>query len=123
MNKVLLVFAAAIIVTGCGSWCKDTVKKEVPVSDGKYMARVVERNCGAMTHYLTVVQVRERHLLFTRTQEVFQADNPHELKLEWQGEHLLKIQCLDCIKGQVREAKKDSLGVKIDYKLQSGDAD
>ena len=123
MNKILLALVVSVMVTGCGYWCRDTVKQEILVSDRKHTAIVVERNCGAMAHYLTVVQIKERFLLFSRTQEVFQANDQHELKVEWQGEHILKIQCLDCSKRQVREAMKHVLDVDVNYTLQRGDVD
>lgn len=110
------MLTAALVAAGCSQiWCKDELKHEYTSPGGGHTARVVERNCGAMTHFLTLIELRERHLLFSRSQDVFQADNPHELKIAWQGENLLRIECLDCSTSEIREKLTASFGVEIEY--------
>ena len=116
MKRFLLITATALLMTGCAHWwCGDEVKQALAFPGGRHSVRVIVRNCGAMTHFLTVIEIRQQSRFFSRAQEVFQADNPHQLKFEWQKEDLLKIQCLDCYKVEIREALPSALGVNIEY--------
>ena len=38
--------------------CEDVVKNELQSEDGKHAATVIERNCGATTHYVTALSLR-----------------------------------------------------------------
>lgn len=48
-----------LMLAGCsGFFCSDDVIQEVVSPDGKFVATVFERNCGATTPYLRIVSLR-----------------------------------------------------------------
>ncbi len=118
MKRFLLALTATLAMVGCAHWlCADEVKQEFVVSGGKYRARVIERNCGAMTHFVTVVELMKRSLLLSRRKEVFHAVNSHELTLDWQRQNLLRIECRDCSKAEIRDKLPSAFGIEIEYTL------
>jgi hypothetical protein len=117
MKSIALTLVTTFAIIGCPHWCADEIKQELVAPGDKHRARVIERNCGAMTHFVTVVELDENSLLFSRTQEVFHAFNTHQLRLEWQRENLLRIECRDCSRAEIRDKLPSALGVDIEFTL------
>jgi hypothetical protein len=70
--------------------CSDQVKQELRSEDGKYVAAVIQRNCGATTDYRTVVTLRpgtaKPHL--DEDQVVVDMNGPCEILLAWEKGNL-----------------------------------
>jgi hypothetical protein len=59
-TRLLAVAATlAALLAGCGRACKDEVKGEETSPDGRFVAGVLERNCGATTQYADFVAIRK----------------------------------------------------------------
>jgi hypothetical protein len=81
--------------------CEDDVLSETPSADGKRVARVYVRNCGATTGYVTRVSIqRPRSLLLDEDEVVFSGvhrEGPPAdrgaipLKVHWSGPRALAI--------------------------------
>lgn len=69
--------------------CQDEVKQEMRSENGRYIAKVVERNCGATTRFGTRLDLRSSGpRLFAKNQEVFTQENQCPIRLIWAGDTL-----------------------------------
>ena len=86
-----------VAVAGCYSWlvgdCADNVKSQSVSPDGRYIARLVERDCGATTDYSTVVDLRLSSESLDSHQDNWILTMPgrHSITLTWQGNTELMI--------------------------------
>jgi hypothetical protein len=103
---ILTPLSIFILITllpwSCGL-CADENKGEAYSANGKYLARIYERNCGATTGFLTHVNLRSKWDYFntvwvvTITQgQVFSIGCDTEVKLVWQNDSNLEIQYRPC---------------------------
>jgi len=92
MWKVLLLASCIVAGIVLGSCCANEVHSESVSPDGRYIASVIERNCGATTDYVTAVQIRGARSAFSgRTwDDVFRVGGVATVRLSWDGSnHLL----------------------------------
>jgi hypothetical protein len=69
--------------------CEEEVKQQMPSGDGRYIARVVERNCGATTRVHTELELRSSGTWpSAKDQKVFVQDNQCPIGLTWTGDTL-----------------------------------
>lgn len=97
MKAVLVGILGVTVLSGCGGGlfgdCVDTVEAEALSPDGRYVATVFARNCGATTDYSTHVSLREADDSFDpRTQaRVLTLAGKAKVDLEWSTETTLSI--------------------------------
>jgi hypothetical protein len=90
----LLVFAS---IFGCGGEvfgeCGDTIKTESTSPNGRYVATVFERNCGATTDYSTNVSLRETGEAFDPSSQapILTVAGQPTIALEWSTERTLAV--------------------------------
>jgi hypothetical protein len=83
--KMLITCLACLIVTGCfSSPCENTVRNEITSPDGKKIATLFERGCGATTPFIQVVMIRENG-------SKFRGDDPEDFIFTMKGEHPINI--------------------------------
>lgn len=98
----LLLFAVlGSTFSGCAfllrSSCGNTVKSEVRSPDGKYIATLFERDCGATTDFSTIVSIRESSTEFKPDDlGVFVVKGQPKIDLAWDGEAGLRLHCKAC---------------------------
>jgi hypothetical protein len=72
---------------GCGSFlCGNDILQEVSSPDGKYVATVFERNCGATTPYLRIVSLRAAGKSFDAevyNDWVFKISEQYKIEIKW----------------------------------------
>jgi hypothetical protein len=100
-TPLLLFFPLAFAISGCGfllrSNCENAIRSEIQSPDGKFVATLFERNCGATTDFSTIVNLRE-------SSRKFDGDNlgivitrgQHKFDLVWDGNTHLRLRCHDC---------------------------
>jgi hypothetical protein len=73
--------------------CDDTIKAEARSPDGRYVASVFERNCGATTNYSTLVSLRDATQNFAPGEQgwVFVLSGQADVTLTWESDRLLKV--------------------------------
>lgn len=91
------LFMVALTVVGCRTQalfdCADTVKKELPSPDGKYVALIIDRDCGATTSVSTRVVIREsaKSLELSDAPPVLVVKESSEISLNWDSPGTLAI--------------------------------
>ncbi len=101
IKPVLLFVSITLFLSGCAfllhSSCENTVKSEIRSPDGKYVATLFERNCGATTDFSTIVNLRESSVKFKGDDlGIFIVKGVHALDLVWNGNTKLRLECHDC---------------------------
>lgn len=84
----------ALLVAGCDAPCSNRFLHESASPDGKYVASIFERNCGATTPYVRVVSLREVSSKFdpARNEDwVFTVHGRANIRLTWVDKSELKI--------------------------------
>jgi hypothetical protein len=93
--RYLLLFCAATVVVACGgSLCGNDVIKESVSPDGKYVASVIERNCGATTPYVQVISLRLSNTKLDPEKHddwVFTIHGQSKIELNWESTRKLNI--------------------------------
>ncbi len=123
MNVKQLLRAAAFLVsvvaleelTGC-NLCKDEVLEKAASPDGKRVATILTRDCGATTSEYMAVNVQDakqkRHDV---EKDVFVIKHIHRLHISWEGNDSLTIDCENC-NAKEAEKKLEKLGsVRVIY--------
>lgn len=112
----LILVLALEELTGC-NLCKDEVLEKAASPDGKRVATILTRDCGATTsEYMGVnlQDVKQKHL--ETKNEVFVTKHIHRLHVSWQGNDSLTIDCENCTADDVKK-KLERLGaVQIIYR-------
>ena len=91
--KVLYVFLA-LLLSGCSDLCSVDVLSESNSPDGKYIATVFERNCGATTPFVRVVSLRHADSEFSSEEDddwVFTIHGQSDIRTSWTENTELKI--------------------------------
>jgi|ERR1700730_18590449 hypothetical protein len=74
--------------------CSHSILSEVSSPDGRYVATVFERNCGAVTPYTRVVSVRRRGSQFDGEDDrawVFLMKDQPAIQIRWSGQRRLSV--------------------------------
>ena len=105
---------------GC-ELCVDELKVEFKSPEGRYVAAVFERNCGATTEYITHLNLREARGKFKADSngvisegEVCTIEGLAEIKVTWLSETLILIEMSGV--EQVSAKEKSWKDVTISYK-------
>ncbi|MCX2803407.1 hypothetical protein [Microbulbifer thermotolerans] len=84
--KVLYVLFLALLLSGCGDLCSVDLLSESKSPDGKYIATVFERNCGATTPFVRVVSLRHAGSGFAPEEDddwVFTIHGQSDINVSW----------------------------------------
>lgn len=91
--KVLYVFSA-LFLSGCSDLCGVDFLSESKSPDGKYIATVFERNCGATTPFVRVVSLRHAGSGFSPEDDddwIFTIHGQSDINVLWIESTKLKI--------------------------------
>lgn len=87
--------SATLLLAGCDSFlCGNDVLHERASPDGKYVATVFERNCGATTPFVRAVSLRPAGTKFVPGDFdawVFSIQNQPDLDVSWEGDLSLVV--------------------------------
>lgn len=114
----LLVFSS-IWLLSCGL-CDDTLRSKALSADGRLVANVYERNCGATTDFITIVNVQGTSDKFDGNEgPLFSAKGRYELSVAWTGPRTLLITCAKCSRKYVLREVIIQGGIDVKYSLGS----
>lgn len=93
--RTLLIFLLVILLTSCDAGlCGNELIDEIASPDGKYVASIFERDCGATTPYIRVVSLRLSDTKFAPEDDdnwVFTIHDRSDVKVSWVAVGQLKI--------------------------------
>ena len=95
MRNFFVTLVLSFLLASC-DWmiCGDEVQGSATSPDGKYVATVFVRNCGATTSYVTIVRLSSSRSLFninSRSDWVFIVPHRSEVRPIWVGSKKLKF--------------------------------
>src|SRR5437870_13288224 len=93
-----------ILLQGCNmpfsDGCDDRITSKASSTDGKYIATLYIRNCGATTDYSSIVSIRERTSKFDGDSDqniVFVVKGQPDVAVKWESPNKLSVQCRGCV--------------------------
>jgi hypothetical protein len=87
-------------------------------ADGKLIAHVFERNCGATTDYSSIVNLQNPSDKFDGNDDVlFVAKGRYDLSVRWMGAKELLVTCPGCLRSNIFRQGTVEGGVDIKYVL------
>ena len=125
MNRLIGILVAVACFIGC-SPCSNLVIKRIPSPDGKYIAVIFDRNCGATTGFSTQISlITSDSKLLNESGNIFIANTNHgeapsaewggpDAEVFWKNSKLLMIQ--HHAKAQVFKAEQKYQDIMIEYK-------
>ena len=114
-----LVFSVAWLLS-C-SPCSDTPRSKTVSADGRLVANVFERNCGATTDFSSMVNVQSSSDKFLADEGlVFVAKGRYDLSVAWTGPKTLFITCVSCSRKNVFREVVALGDVDVKYSLGPG---
>jgi hypothetical protein len=83
-----------LIILSVGCTCGNQVLTEQDSPDGRYVAALFERNCGATTDYVIAVNIRDREesLAGTTSDDVLLVSGLPSIEIRWEGPRQLVVQ-------------------------------
>lgn len=118
MKKLFFCTVSALILQGCAPRfdCGDYIKSESKSPGGKYIATYYERDCGATTDTATTINLRNSLAKFSADEGViFVSEGQFQVKLIWDDDMSLRIECPDCRPHDIFKQEKSWAGVSISY--------
>src|SRR6202011_6186559 len=95
--SVCLVLVCALTWLVSCSLCSNTPKSKATSSDGRLVANVYERNCGATTDFSSMVNVQSASDKFDADEGVlFVAKGRYTISLTWVSPRALLVTCTNC---------------------------
>jgi len=118
MKKLILFILISSSLGGCvfplAPPCEDTIKGETRSPNGKYIATVFERNCGATAPFVTYVNLRASSAKFNSDEGiVLVVKGQPKIHLSWKDSTSLQIECPECNSSEIYEQQKSWNGVQI----------
>jgi|SRR5437762_96329 len=108
----LIAMVALAVLSGC-NLCKDEVLEKVASPDGKRVAIILTRDCGATTSEYIAVNLQDaKQRRLDEENDVFVTKLLHPLHVFWQGNDSLTVDCENCNLGQASK--------KLEKRLSSG---
>jgi Family of unknown function (DUF5412) len=96
--------------------CEDAVKREVRSPNGKYIATLYERDCGATTNFSTIVSLRASMDKFNGEDgRVFVAEGQFQVNLVWEDDMNLRIECSGCRSKDIFKQERKWKNIGISY--------
>jgi hypothetical protein len=119
---ILLICAICSLHCGIAPECSNTILSEVASDDARYVAALVERNCGATTDYSTIITLRLATSAFSADSGiVFVAKGRQEVGIRWISETNVRVTCSSCAERDVfkREPVWKDVSILYDLKPES----
>jgi hypothetical protein len=95
MKLVVVALVLTMGLAGCGQpLCGNELLSEARSPDGRYVAAVFERNCGATTPYVRIVSLRQAGDEFDSDQDsdwVLTTRNQPNVIAQWDGNAKLRV--------------------------------
>lgn len=124
--RVLLVYSAIVLsVTGCDSYkvfdiiglCKEEITIGNITPDGRHVASVYQRSCGATTGWATFVNIRPRSTRFRGGGKdvIFGADGLYPIGVYWSDNTHLRVEYIRCPQNKIFKQEKSWKDVAISY--------
>lgn len=120
MKVIILILLVGLGTVALGlflaSDCEDAIKIEAKSPDGKYVATLYERDCGATTDFSTIVALRDHSANFKGDDlGVVIVKGQHKFDLVWDGNTKLHLQCHDCRSDEIFKEEKTWKNVEISF--------
>lgn len=102
MKKMISVSSLVLATSlsfGCvfDSPCDVTSLAAHPSPSGRYVAEVIERDCGATTDFSRTVQLKSSSSAgFRESDSVFVVSGRHPIDIRWEGDNKLQMICEGC---------------------------
>ena len=119
-SSLFFGFVCSLIwLASCGP-CSDTPRSRVVSADGRLVANVYERNCGATTDLSSMVNVQNASDKFNGDEgRLFVAKGRYDISVIWTGPRALLIKCTGCSRNNIfREVTVDG-DIDVSYSLAS----
>jgi len=87
--NVIITLCALLVLTGC--LCSDEVVLEKVSPDGRHVATVVRRDCGATTDYATHVRISRRWWRGGGTSLAVVLEEPAKIDVVWRSATELQV--------------------------------
>ena len=88
-KRVVVAFCVLLVVSGC--MCSDEVVLEKVSPDGRHVATVIRRDCGATANYATHVRISRRWWRGGRTYPAIVLEEPAKLDVVWRSATELRV--------------------------------
>lgn len=118
VKKQILIFATTLCLSGCafslGSDCQDTIKSEALSPDGKHIATLYERDCGATADFSTIISLRASSEEFhSQKGRVFVIEGQPQAELVWRDAQNLQVTCKGCRANDIfkQEGRWNEIGI------------
>jgi hypothetical protein len=120
MKAIVLILLVGLGAVALGlflaSDCEDTIKTEVKSPDGKYVATLYERDCGATTDFSTIVNLRDSSASFNGDDlGIVIVKGQHKLDLIWDGNTKLRLQCHNCRSDDIFKQERTWKDIEISF--------
>jgi type VI protein secretion system component VasK len=114
--SLLILVLAFEELSGC-NLCKDEVLEKAASPDGKWVATIMTRDCGATTSEYIAVNLQDaKQKRLDEENNVFVVKHLHPLHVFWQGNDSLAVDCGNCNLDEAAK-KLEKLGsVKVIYR-------
>ena len=114
---ITVLLLASIQQVGCTFFpCNDDIKSESRSPDGKYVAALYERNCGATTNFSTIVNIRNSSSKFNRDEDiVLVVKGRHQISLVWKDSRTMQIVCANCPPDDIFKRERSWKDIQIIY--------
>jgi hypothetical protein len=121
-NSVFLILVCSVAWLLSCSPCSDTPTSKAASADGRLVANVFERNCGATTDFSSMVNVQSSSDKFRADEGlVFVAKGRYDLSVAWIGPRTLFITCVSCSRKNVFREVVALGDVDVKYSLGPGE--
>lgn len=113
----IALICSVVCLASCGL-CSDALKSSAVSPDGRLVANVSERNCGATTDFVTRVNVQSRSERFHPDEGlVFVASGSFDVSVAWTGARTLVINCPRCSRHEVARQVVVLGSIDVAYKI------
>ena len=117
LSQLLSGIALGVLVSSC-SPCESELVSDNASPDGKLIATVLIRECGAMARSGTWVTIHSRSMASDREDSiVFTASGEHKVEVSWLDNSHALVQCRTCKKTDVRRQAEKLGMVNISFRL------
>ena len=116
VSVVLVIISAACLWLFLSPNCEDAIKREVRSPNGKYIATLYERDCGATTNFSTIVSLRASTDKFNgENGRIFVAEGQFQVSLVWKDDMNLRIECSKCRSNDIFKQEMNWQDISISY--------
>src|ERR1051325_9404381 len=122
LKNLLFLLTVMVLLSGCHSSlldaCDDRVVREVRSGDGKFVATLYVRNCGATTDYSSIVNLRPGGTRFNGYADdyiIFVAKGERDIGIQWLNTNEVRVWCRGCESNDIFKKQPTWKDVKIAY--------